>query len=144
MKEPAHRSVSFRAKSFGRFAKQYGITIEMSPYDPYGLVNNATLKESKDFIVSMNRGGRIYSFAVTFMDYRTELPSVDDVLDYLANDAAIYEVYGSKPEAFAKKIQQPLAYAENLLREVNLTVPAFKVFMGPQAYAEFLQITEIL
>lgn len=135
--------MSFRANSFARFSKKYGIEIEISPYDPYGLVANSHLKESKDFMVNVYKKDRFFSFSVVFDDYRTELPSVEDVLEYIANEAAIHENFKSNPEAFARLIKRPLAYAEGLLRDVSSTVPGFELFLGPEAYDEFLRITEV-
>jgi len=134
--------MSFRANSFSRFAKKYGILLEATPYDPYGLVDNTTLKESKDFIVNVSRGDRTYNFSLTFPEYRTELPPVEDVLEHLANDAAIMEHFGRNPQAFAKLIKRPLPVAEAVIEQASALAGPFKVFIGPEAYAEFLAITE--
>jgi len=142
MQEPAHRPMSFRANSFSRFAKKYGISLESTPYDPYGLVDNATLKESKDFIVSVSKDDRTYNFSMTFPGYLTELPPVEDVLEHLANDAAIMENFGRNPQGFAKLIKRPLPVAQAVIEQASSLAGPFKIFIGPEAYAEFLGITE--
>lgn len=135
--------MSFRANSFARFSKKYGIEIEIFPYDPYGLVSNESLKESRDFMVNVHKKGRFFTFSVVFEDYRTQLPSVEDVLEYVANEAAIYENFKGNPEGFAKLIKRPVPYAAELLRGIDTTIPPFELFLGPDAYDEFLRITEV-
>lgn len=142
MMEPEHGELSFRANSFARFAKRYGITSEAQPVDPYGLVDNASLKESRFFLASLSKDGRIYSFSTDFQDYRTSLPFVEDLLEYMANEAAIYEQVGTDVKGFAKHIGQPLEVAAKILRDVHAIVPSFKQFLGPMAYADFIKITE--
>jgi hypothetical protein len=142
MREPAHRTLSFRANSFARFAKKYRITVETAPFDPYGLVDNSTLKESQDFLVNLTKDGRIYSFTLTFDEYRTTLPTVEDVLEYIANDAAIVEGYKGDPEGFAKLTDLPIANAARLILQASEISEPFKAFMGPEAYYEMVQITE--
>lgn len=143
MQEPAHRPMSFRANSFSRFVQKHGISLESSPYDPYGLVDNATLKESKDFIVQVSKDDRVYSFAMTLPEYRTVLPPIEDVLEHLANDAAIMENFSDDPQAFAELINRPLSVAEAVIEQASSLAGPFKLFIGPEAYAEFLKITEV-
>lgn len=134
--------MSFRANSFSRFAKKYGIALEATPYDPYDLVDNATLRESKDFIVNVSKDDRTYNFSLTFPEYRTELPPVEDVLEHLANDAAIMERFSRNAQGFAKLIKRPLPVAQAVIEQASSLAGPFKIFIGPEAYAEFLGITE--
>lgn len=142
MKEPSHRPLSFRANSFSRFAKKYGITVEATPFDPYGLVDNSSLKESQDFLVNLTKDGRVYSFTVSFQEFRTELPPVEDVLEYIANDVAIVENFKDSPESFAKLINLPIANAARLILQASEISEPFKVFIGQDAYYELVEITE--
>lgn len=143
MKEPEHRPLSFRADSFARFAKKYGITLQASPYDPYGLVENATLKESKDFLINLSKEGRIFNSTLTFERYLTELPAVEDVLEHLANDAAIMEHFSKDPQRFAKMTRLPLARAIEVIEQAAEVAGPFKILLGPEAYSEFIKISEI-
>jgi hypothetical protein len=142
MQEPSHRELSFRANSFARFAKRYGITVEVQPVDPLGLVDNASLKESKYFLAAVHKNERIYSFTAIFDDYLTALPSTEDILEYLANQAAVYEKVGDDAVAFARWIKQPVEVARAYLEDIRFSVPPFKQFLGPMAYTDFIQITE--
>ena len=143
MQEPAHRPLSFRANSFARFAKKYGITVEATPFDPYGLVENSTLKESKDFLINLSKDGRILNSTLTFEKYLTELPSVEDVLEHLANDAAIMEHFTRDPKRFAKLTGLPLARAVQVIEQASEVAGPFKILIGPEAYAEFVKISEM-
>lgn len=141
MKEPHHRP-SFQANTFSRFAKRQGVNITIEPVDPYGLVDSASLKEAKQFAVMLMKDFRAYSFAVVFDDYRTELPSIEDVLEYMANDAAIYERFGTDVKALAREAGLPLDQAARMIEHVQAIVPAFGLFLGSDAYEELLKITE--
>lgn len=142
MKEPDHRPMSFRANSFSRFAKKHGISAEVQPIDPYGLVDPSTLKESRFFVVTISKDGRLYTLSADFNEYRTSLPSIEDILEYMANESAIYERFGNDARRLARLIRRPLPEATQMLRDVHTTIVPFKSFMGPEAYFEFLQITE--
>lgn len=125
--------MSFRANSFSRFAKKHGITAKAFPFDPYGLVNNESLKESKDFIVTVSKDDRDYTFTLTFLKYRTELPPLEDILDYLANEAAFMEHFGGRAHGFSQVLEQHAS---------EMAMP-FKLLIGPEAYHEFIRITEM-
>lgn len=142
MKEPEHRTLSFRANSFSRFAKRYGITAEVQPVDPLGLVDSASLKEAQYFMVSVYKNERFFNFMPIFDDYRTTLPSVEDILEYLANQAAVYETFGNDAATFARWIKKPVEVAAEFLEDVRFTITPFKQFLGPMAYADFIKITE--
>lgn len=135
--------MSFRANSFARFAKKYGITVEVTPFDPYGLVDNSTLKESKDFLINLSKDGRIFNSTLTFERYLTELPSVEDVLEHLANDAAIMERFSEDPQGFAKMTRLPLDRAIQVIEQASEVAGPFKILIGPEAYSEFIKISEM-
>lgn len=143
MKEPEHRPMSFRADSFARFAKKYGISVKATPFDPYGLVENSTLKESKDFLFNLSKDGRLFSSTLTFEHYLTELPVVEDILEHLANDAAIMENFARDPKSFAKLTRLPLAQAIQVIEQASEVAGPFKILLGPDAYAEFVKISEM-
>jgi len=143
MQEPSHREFSFRANSFGRFARKHGISVHAEPVDPLGFIPAEALKESKIFITTLRKGERSFNLEVLFDDYRTVLPSVEDVLENMANQAVVFERIGNRElPAFARYIKKPLEVARAMVEDVRFSVPPFKGFLGPEAYAEFLKISE--
>lgn len=133
--------MSFRANSFARLAKKHGISMVAIPVDPYDLVDPESLKESKHFAVTLTVGDRTNSLALVFPEYRTELPPIEDVLEYIANEATVYEYFGSNAEAFARFTKQPVDAAAAELQDLAFIVPNYKWLLGP-AYYELLRITE--
>ena len=143
MQESSHRELSFRKNSFGRFARQHDITSEAEPVDPLGIVAPHYLKEAKIFLVVLHKGERDFNFQVVFDSYRTTLPNVEDLLEYVTNQAAIFEkVTDQNLESFARYIKRPLNVARAYLKDVRFAIPPFKIFLGPETYREFIQITE--
>lgn len=144
MQEPHQRPTSFKANTFSRFAKKHRIDITIEPIDPYGLIDSEALKEAKHFAAMLRKGDRAYSFAIVFDDYRTVLPSVEAVLEYLANEVVIYERFGTNAEALAEAADIPIQQAMNMIAAVHATAPELKALLGPEAYADFITITEEL
>ncbi len=143
MQEPSHREFSFRASSFGRFARQYDITSEAQPVEPLGIIAPEYLKEAKIFITALHMGERVFNSQVIFDDYRTTLPNVEDILEYLANQAAVYEKVNERNlPSFARMIKKPIKVAYDYVQDVRFAIPPFKMFLGPKAYQDFIQIQE--
>lgn len=141
MKEPHQRPLSFRANSFSRFAKRHGITMVSMPIDPYDLVDSASLKESRHFAVTLSVGDRTHSFTVVFPQYRTELPPIEDVLEYMANEATIHKHFGMSFDAYMKFTTQSMEAAWAQLQDLKSIIPNYKWLLG-RAYYELIEITE--
>jgi hypothetical protein len=112
-----------------------------APIDPYGLVDSDSLKESRHFGVTLSKGKRTHRFAVVFSEYRTELPPIEDVLEYIANEATIYEQFGMNFDAYMRFTSQPMEAAWAQLQDLKSIVPNYKWLLGP-AYDELVEITE--
>lgn len=134
--------MSFRANSFARFAKRHGISMTVVPVDPYDLVDPDSLKEARHFGVTLQRGDRTNSFAIVFPEYRTELPPIEDVLEYMANEIAVYEHFGLDAKAFARFANVPLDEALRHVSEAASAAAPIRIFLGPVAYEEILSISE--
>lgn len=143
MKEPHRKPLSFRANTFARFAKKHDIDMEINPVDPFALVESTFIKRTRNFIASLEKKGRHFTMHVIFERVREELPPIEDILEYIANQVAAFENFGTDVEAFSRYTGYPPETLKDGLEEAAATAAAFSVFLKPDAYQEFLRISEI-
>lgn len=141
--------LTFRAGTFSRFALKHQITmVNVKPVDPLGVVAADEIQRSRDFEFRLHKDGQIFSGAVTLDRYLDYLAEIDDVLENLANDAAVYEHFHTNPEAYGRLVER-LGVD---LSELNLPVlferlkdltSKLRAFLGEGAYQAFLESHEV-
>jgi len=143
MKEPEHPDFTFKAGTFGRFAKKHRIEAEITAVDPIGFQESHLVRRTRWFVASLEKDGRTYTTSIEFLRYKESLPTIEDVLDYMFNEVIAWEqLHNDIPRAM-----QVTGYAEPQARQwlqgLADDVKSIKLFLGPEAYAEFLTISEM-
>ena len=142
MKEPEHPDVTFRAGSFGRFAKKHRIEAEITPVDPIGFQESRNVRRTRWFVASLEKDGRMYTTQLEFLRYKETLPAIADVLDYMFNEVIAWEqLHNDIPRAM-EVTGYPEPQARQWLQGLADDVKSIKLFLGPEAYADFLMISE--
>lgn len=117
--------------------------MEANPVDPFALVESPFINRSRYFIVDLMMNGKHFTIQVVFERPREELPPIEDVLEYIANEVAAFEHFGTDVEAFSRYTGYPPEAVVDSLQNAANTAAAFKIFLKPKAYQEFLKISEI-
>lgn len=144
MHEEQHKPKSFRGNTFSRFAKTHDISVASQPIDRYGVMEPDKLKEARNFQIILNIGPKTMFFTMSFPEYRRYLPSVEDVLEYMSNEVAVFENFGTDAQAFAIFSDTPLEEASRHVEEAATVAPAIRTMLGPEIYRELARITEDL
>ena len=142
MKDPEHPDVTFKAGSLGRFAKKYGITAEISAVDPMGMEEGPRVRRTRWFVANLQVGDYTLNRMIEFLRYREVMPTVEDVLDYLLNEARAHEALKNDIPKAMEMTGYSEAQARQWLRGIAEDVKETQTLLGPAAYAEFLTISD--
>lgn len=143
MKDPEYPDITFKARTFGRFAKKHRISAEIVPVDPMGMYERQNIQRTRWFVAALEKDGRFYNTTIEFLKYREIMPSVEDVLDNILNSVITYETIKGDVSEAMNVTQFPEAEARQWLDNLESDIVSIKWFLGPEAYAEFLTIREV-
>lgn len=141
-RDPQH---TFAKNTFGRFVKKHGIELEIAPVDLERMDVGPLVRKTNIFVASLTKKEKVYTRTIEFDRTFDYMPEAEDVLEYIANEVAAYRYYKKEPVrcalTFGYNPQDPrfLAFMEALVPEVE----AVKLFLGDEAYREFVTITEV-
>lgn len=143
------RDLSFGAGTFSRFALKNQITmVGVKPVDPLGVVAVDEIQRSRDFEFSLLKDDQILSGSVTLDRYLDYLAEIDDVLENLANDAAVYEHFHKNPAAYGRLVEKLGVDPSELdlpvlFERLKGLTSKLRAFLGEDAYGEFLKSHEV-
>lgn len=83
-------------------------------------------------------------FTISFPEYRRHLPAVEDILEYMANEIAVYENFGDNAQAFAEFAKTSIEEATRHVQEASDASASIRALLGPNIYHELRAITEEL
>lgn len=129
---------TFAKSTFGRFAAVHGISTKAVPVDPGAARADA-------FVVEIRKGGRTEVRLVQFDRIFDFFPVVEDVLENIANEAAILRHFKEDPEGLARLLEMDPADPRfsASMAEVRERIASFAELLGEKAFREFEGIREV-
>lgn len=145
MREREPKDQTFAKGTFGRFVKRHGITRDITPVDPDRFIEGPWVKRTNVFVVSLEKADKTYTSSIQFDRIFEFLPEVEDVLEHIANDIATFRHFSRDMRGFALLMgmapDDPRLQAH--FEDIASRDAAFRVFLGEEAYQEFVKISEV-